>query len=129
MAYRDTIFRPLVLLALQAAGKGAIFQDDNAPCHCVAVVQIFLRMQGVVRMDCYACLPDLNPIEHLWDVPGWRVCAINPPPATLLDLAQLLQQEWQAILNYSTTACRVDQKPIHSRRQCPWGSYSVLNYE
>ena len=97
VAYRDTIVRPLVLPALQAVGNGAIFQDDNAPCHRAAVVQTFLRQQGVTRMDWSARSPDLNPIEHLWDVLGRRVRAVNPPPATLQDLAQLLQQEWQAI--------------------------------
>ena len=97
VAYRDTIVRPLVLPALQAVGNGAVFQDDNAHCHRAAVVQTFLRQQGVVRMDWPARSPDLNPIGHLWDVLGRRVRAVNPPPATLQDLAQLLQQEWQAI--------------------------------
>ena len=55
VAYQDTIVRTPVLLALQAAGKGAVIQDDNAPCHCAAVVQIFLRQQGVVRMDWSIC--------------------------------------------------------------------------
>ena len=97
VAYRDTILRPLVLPALQAVGNGALFQDDNAPCHRAAVVNTFLQQQGVVRMDWPARSPDMNPIEHLWDVLGRRVRAQNPPAATLQDLGQLLQQEWQAI--------------------------------
>ena len=97
VAYRDTIIRPLVLPALQAVGSGAIFQDDNAPCHRARVVNDFLQQQGVVRMNWPARSPDLNPIEHLWDVLGRRVRAINPPAATLQELSQRLQQEWLAI--------------------------------
>ena len=97
VAYRDTILRPLVLPALQAVGNGAIFQDDNAPCHRAAVVNAFLQQQGVNRMDWPARSPDLNPIEHLWDVLGRRVRALNPPAVTLQELSQQLQQEWLAI--------------------------------
>ena len=97
VAYRDTILRPLVLPALQAVGNGAIFMDDNAPCHRAAVATTFLQQQGVVRMNWPARSPDLNPIEHAWDVLGRRVRALNPPAATLQELGQHLQQEWQAI--------------------------------
>lgn len=96
-AYRDTTLRPLVIPALQAVGDGALFQDDSAPCHRAAVVNNFLREQQVTRMDWPARSPDLNPIEHLWDVLGRRVRAYNPPAATLQELFELLQQEWQAI--------------------------------
>ena len=41
--------------------------------------------------------PNLNPLEHMWDVLGRRVRAANPPAAHLQELGQLLQQEWQAI--------------------------------
>lgn len=41
--------------------------------------------------------PNLNPLEHVWDVLGGRVRAANPPAAHLQELGQLLQQEWQII--------------------------------
>eukprot|EP00745_Piridium_sociabile_P002516 TRINITY_DN1151_c0_g1_i11.p1 TRINITY_DN1151_c0_g1~~TRINITY_DN1151_c0_g1_i11.p1 ORF type:complete len:108 (-),score=8.03 TRINITY_DN1151_c0_g1_i11:190-513(-) len=36
-------------------------------------------------------------IKHLWDVLGRRVRTHNPPAATIQELFELLQQEWQAI--------------------------------
>ena len=86
-----------MLPALQAVGNGAIFQDDNAPCHRAGVVNTFLQQQGVNRMDLPARSPDLNPIEHVWYVLGRRVRAANPPAANLQELGQLLQQEGQTI--------------------------------
>ena len=97
VTYRDTILRPLVLPALRAIGPGAQLQDDNAPCHRAAVVNRFLEEQHVTRMDWPARSPDMNPIEHLWDVLGRRVRAHDPPAAYLDGLFELLQQEWQAI--------------------------------
>ena len=41
--------------------------------------------------------PNLNPLEHVWDVLGGRVRAANSPAVDLQELGQLLQQEWQAI--------------------------------
>ena len=97
VVYRDSILRPLVMPALQAVGNGAVFQDNNASCHRAAVVNTFLQQQGVFQIDWPARSPDMNPTKHLWDVLGRRVPAHNPPAATLQDLGQLLQQEWQAI--------------------------------
>ena len=95
--YRDTILRPLVMPTLRAVGQGAQFQDDNAPCHRAAIVNQFLQVQQVTRLDWPARSPDLNPIEHLWDVLGRRVRDHNPPAATVDQLFQLLEQEWRAI--------------------------------
>jgi transposase len=37
--------------------------------------------------------PNLNPIEHLWDQLDTRVRQRQPPPQTLDQLSQMLQQE------------------------------------
>jgi transposase len=41
--------------------------------------------------------PDLNPIEHLWDQLDKSVRQRQPPPQTLDQLRQMLQQEWRTI--------------------------------
>ena len=28
--------------------------------------------------------PDLNPLEHLWDILGWQIREITPPMQTVL---------------------------------------------
>jgi transposase len=38
--------------------------------------------------------PDLNPIEHVWDMVGRRVKARTPAPANLRDLRAAVIQEW-----------------------------------
>ena len=97
IAYRDDILEPIAVPALQAMGPGAILQDDNARPHRARVVQNFLQQQQVNRMNWPARLPDLNPIEHLWDVLGRRIRANHPPAHNLDALFGNLEQEWQAI--------------------------------
>ena len=78
-------------------GPGAILQDDNARPHKARIVQNFLQQQQVTKMDWSARSPDLNPIEHLWDVLGRRIRANHPPANNLDVLFRNLEQEWQAI--------------------------------
>ena len=91
--YRDEILRPVAIPALQAIGQGAMFQDDNARPHRARVVNDFLRQQQVTRLDWPARSPDLNPIEHLWDALGRRVRDHQPPPNTLNELFNILDQD------------------------------------
>ena len=95
--YRDQILRPLAVPMLRQIGPGAVLQDDNAPPHRARLVNAFLQQQQVVRMNWPACSPDMNPIEHAWDLLGRRVRENHAPPANLQQLLGLLQQEWQAI--------------------------------
>ena len=97
IAYMDDILRPITIPALQAVGPGAILQDDNVRPHRARVVNNFLQQQQVIRMDWPSRSPDLNPVEHLWDILGRRIRANHPPPPNLNVLFQTLQQEWQAI--------------------------------
>ena len=43
--------------------------------------------------------PDLNPLEHLWDILGRLIREITPPVQTLLQLEAALHQEWQRSLS------------------------------
>ncbi|GFT85890.1 transposable element Tcb2 transposase [Trichonephila clavipes] len=38
--------------------------------------------------------PDLNPIEHVWDMLGRRIAARQPPPTCLPKLRRALLDEW-----------------------------------
>ncbi|KAK7096008.1 hypothetical protein V1264_005356 [Littorina saxatilis] len=97
IAYRDDILRPIATPVLHAIGPGATLQDDNAPAHGARVVNNFLQQQQVIRMDWPSRSPDLNSIEHLWDVLGRLIRANHSPPPNLNVLFHTLQQEWQAI--------------------------------
>ena len=95
--YRDEVLGPVALPSLANLGQDAIFQDDNAPAHRARLVTDFLGQHQVTRMVWPACSPDLNPIEHLWDVLGRRIRANHAPPPTLARLVQVLVMEWNAI--------------------------------
>ena len=97
VGYRDNILWPIVLPARNAVGQGAVFQHDNAPAHRARVVTTFLQQQQVNTMVWPALSPDLNPIEHLWDVLGRRIRANHPQPVNLQGLLNVLQIEWAAI--------------------------------
>ena len=97
LRYTDEILRPIAIPALRAIGQGSIFQDDNARPHRARVVNDFLEQQEVTRLDWPAVSPDLNPIEHVWDVLGRRVRQHQAPPTNLDDLFRILNQEWQNI--------------------------------
>ncbi|GFX97736.1 transposable element Tcb1 transposase [Trichonephila clavipes] len=48
----------------------------------------------ITRMDWPAYSPDLNPIEHAWDMPGRRIAARQPPPTCLPELRRILLDDW-----------------------------------
>ncbi|GBM16066.1 hypothetical protein AVEN_163111-1 [Araneus ventricosus] len=64
--------------------------------------------------------PDLNPIEHAWDMLGGRIVGLSVPPGTLHGLQQALLQEWallpqQAINDTITSMPRRCQACISAR--------------
>ena len=93
--YRDEILQRHVVPLLNV--NGGIFQHDNARPHIARVCQDFLQQNNVNVLPWPACSPDLAPIEHLWDVLDRRIRTRNPPPQTLQELFQALQNEWQNI--------------------------------
>ena len=102
--YVEEVMRPMVLPFLKQIGQGAVFQDDNARPHRRHIVYDFVRVNNIPRMDWPANLPDLNPIENLWDELGRRTYRDNPPQ-TIPQLRHRLAQEWQNIPQATIRRC------------------------
>ncbi|GFY16019.1 transposable element Tcb2 transposase [Trichonephila clavipes] len=94
--YADEILRPYVIPYAVAIGDSFVFQDDNARPHRARLVNM-LEAETIQRMEWPACSPDLNPIEHVWDMLGRRTAARPRLPATVRDLEIALLEEWNSI--------------------------------
>ncbi|GFW03029.1 DDE_3 domain-containing protein [Trichonephila clavipes] len=57
--------------------------DDNARPHRSNIVDECLQSEDITRMDWPAYSPDMNPIEHVWDMLGRRIAARQHPPSHL----------------------------------------------
>ncbi|GFU60858.1 transposable element Tc3 transposase [Trichonephila clavipes] len=71
-------------------GAEFLFMDDNDRPHRANIVDECRQSEDVTRMDWPAYSPDLNPIEHVWDMLGRRIAA-RQPPATYLPVYYWLQ--------------------------------------
>ncbi|GFS74846.1 transposable element Tc3 transposase [Trichonephila clavipes] len=71
--------------------------DDNAPCHRAVLIDDFLEMENIQRMSWPANSPDLNPIEHVWDMLGRQIAALSHPPSSVTELKRSLQEAWNRL--------------------------------
>ncbi|GBM80792.1 hypothetical protein AVEN_225039-1 [Araneus ventricosus] len=72
----------------------AICMDANARPHRARLVRSYLESETIPQMAWPARSPDLNRIEHVWDMLGRRIAIRSVPPGTLHELQQALLQEW-----------------------------------
>lgn len=77
------------------AGNG-IFQQDNAPCHKAKIVLEWFREHDAEfqLMSWPPNSPDINPIEHIWDVMGRQLRGQRPPIRNIPDLRDRCVNLW-----------------------------------
>uniref|UniRef100_A0A673WVV0 Tc1-like transposase DDE domain-containing protein n=1 Tax=Salmo trutta TaxID=8032 RepID=A0A673WVV0_SALTR len=91
--YREDILLPHVVPFLQAHPDMPL-QHDNATSHTASFVRDFLHDRNVSVLPWPAKNPDLNPIEHVWDLLDWCVRARAIPPRNVRERAGALVEEW-----------------------------------
>ncbi|GFV28967.1 transposable element Tc3 transposase [Trichonephila clavipes] len=92
--YRDVMLEQHVRLFRGAMGAEFLFMDDNVRPRHANIVDECLQLEDISRMDCTAYSPDLNPIEHAWDMLGRRIGTRLPLPTSLPELRRELLDEW-----------------------------------
>ncbi|GFU12329.1 transposable element Tc1 transposase [Trichonephila clavipes] len=91
--YRGVILEQHVRLFWGAMGAEFLFIDDNARLHRANIADECLQSEDITRIDRPAYSPNLNPIEHAWDMLGRRIAARQPPPTCLPELRRALLDE------------------------------------
>ena len=74
--------------------------NDNARAHRARLIDQYLEQATIVRMEWPARSPDLNPVEHAWDMLQTAVSSLPVQPASVQKLRQALLEEWDQILQY-----------------------------
>ncbi|GFU79445.1 DDE_3 domain-containing protein [Trichonephila clavipes] len=92
--YRDVILKQHVRLFRGAMGAEFLFMNGNARPHRANIVDECLQSEDISLMDWPAYSPDLNPIEHVWDILGRRMAPLQLPPICLPELRRALLDEW-----------------------------------
>jgi hypothetical protein len=95
--YYRQILDENMLSSVEQMGLGSnfTFMHDNDPKHTSAMVKDWLRDNGIQVMQWPSSSPDLNPMEHLWDVLEDRVKKHDSKNKA--ELAQHLIEEWNKI--------------------------------
>ena len=78
-------------------GPDFVLMQDGAWAHTSRVTTRFLKDSGIQVVDWPPRSPDLNCIEHLWDLIGRNLHNRQHQPQTLQKLEDALLEEWKAI--------------------------------
>ena len=97
--YLDQVINPEIVPLFQRRNN-LIFMQDNARPHTARITTQHLTNLGiplVPLLPCPATSPDLNPMEHLWDMLERRIRNRPRQPETLQELTDALIEEWGRI--------------------------------
>ena len=73
------------------------FQDNGAPCYRAGSVKNWKIERGIRSLVWPAQSPDLNPIEHLWNILKRKIQQRRPLPQNLDQLKDAIYEEWRSM--------------------------------
>lgn len=94
-SYLTEVLQPIVRPLAQRHGENFMLVDDNARPHRARIVTDYLREAQIERMDWPPFSPDMNPIEHVWDMLHRAVQRRPNVPTTLPELREAAIEEWR----------------------------------
>lgn len=80
-----------------AVGPEFILMQDNARPHTARLTKQYLASETIELLPWPARSPDLNPIEHVWDMLQRAISCRPVQPVTIADLRTALIEEWNRI--------------------------------
>uniref|UniRef100_A0A0A9WGP9 Transposable element Tc3 transposase n=1 Tax=Lygus hesperus TaxID=30085 RepID=A0A0A9WGP9_LYGHE len=107
-----------ISLRIVAGGADFIFMQDGARPHTARVVQEYLNQHNIPVLDWPACIPNLNPIEYIWEL-GKAIRGRPNQPICLAELEEALVEEWDLLSQENIRSMpRPTQEP-RSQHQAP----------
>ncbi len=75
------------------------FQQDNTPCHKAQIISDWFLVHGneLILLNWPPQSPDVNPIEHLWDVVEWEIHIMDVQLTNLQQLRDAIMSKWTKI--------------------------------
>ena len=94
LRYSNKILTPICIPHLQNNGRIRLMHD-GAPSHIARATRALLQANRINVLTWPPLLPDLNPIEHIWDVIGQRVR--SRVPLNIRNLKRFVVEEWNGV--------------------------------
>ncbi|KAF7247205.1 Transposable element Tcb1 transposase [Varanus komodoensis] len=87
------ILKQSMIPSLRRLGRRAVFQHGNNPKHTSKTTTALLKKLRVKVMDWPSMSPDLNPVEHLWDILKRKVG--ERKVSNIHRLRDVVMEEWK----------------------------------